>query len=217
MAEFETVTDIETRIFDDYRLAREMVQRSMVFKNGWELAQAQVLEAVEIQDAAAPEFVVATEIEDAEVAQHSLEYFKELAAQRALEEKIRLVRSELSAIIANKTVVIKPIAEDPNTIRETYYSTGLIGSHRQEFSIHRPRKANGTIWSVNPDQNLLVIKPIRGTRASGNKGFYNVTLLQQDGSPAVSIEFREPGLRDKPSKVGSAIDRAYDVVFHRSS
>ncbi len=206
MPDLRTDMELSHRIFADYQQASEFASSRAITETRMEVLQSYILSGIPVAEADAPQFFTTGDVDPELVASQPLSYFRELAIKNSLDQKITELIANLADFSVGRTVVITPVDPEHTSVSETYYSGGLTGTRRQEPSFHRPYKAVGTIARVLPVDNLLKIQPIRGTRASMNSGYYEVPVLGEDGEPLISIEPREPSMRDKPSKAGKVLD-----------
>ena len=207
MPDLRTNIELADRIFADYQQVTKFASRRAEIERSMQGDTASILAGIPVSETESPQFFTTGDVDPDIVASQPLNYFRELAVKKALDEKITELTANLAVFAVGHAVVVTPVDPESTHITQTYYSGGLTGSRRQERdTLRRPKKAIGSIATVLPVDNLLRVQPIRGTTASMNQGYYEIPVLDADGEPLVSIEPRELTMRDRPSKAGKVID-----------
>ena len=112
--------------------------------------------------------------------------------------EITVIQSALTQLSVGQLVKIEPVEAGAKIIDEFYYERGVFGSHQMELDWHRPKQAVGSISQVDLRAGRLAISPQRFSRASQNRGYYEVPVLDPDNNePLIRIEMREKSWRDK--------------------
>ena len=213
MRDFQDSADLSERVFNDFKQGRVLAERIASVEDEMQSLQRTILSNVFVESALEPDFFVPQPAYGEQIRTKALYYFQNLAVKNEVNLSLSSLTSSLSQAVVGQAVVVKPVDPNARIIKETYFSSGLTGSRRQEPSGRNPFKAIGTIDTVVPSRNLLRIIPIRGTNASMNKGYYTVPVIGEDNEPLVTIELREKGLRDKPSRIGGVLHRILDPVL----
>lgn len=126
----------------------------------------------------------------------SLSAATELLEER-LTEKEQLVGEDL-AYMHLSVRIIK--GEGSRPIRNTYFSSGMVGSRQQEFGDFPRSHRNGTFRAALLGQNALVLYPQWMSGQQMDVGNIVVPILRESGKPNIEIEQRERSWRDRMSR-----------------
>ena len=202
--------DFQSQLFSGYveahglAIRREALTTSMRELSGGILNRLEVAGLVAIDSEESPVDAAALVGDDA------AGYFENLAVRAQVDRRIAEIGAEISEHAVGHTVTVTALPEhSAGAIYDTYHSMGIYGSHQQEFTGKTLQKAVGTIEEVSPENNALLLRPIRFTKASMNFGSYYVKVLDEKDRPQVAIAERQPTLRDRPSRTGRVLRAAF--------
>ncbi len=113
-----------------------------------------------------------------------------------LREKERLVGEQLAGMGLSVRVLD---GDEYKPIRSTHFSSGAVGSRRQEFGNFPRYQRRGTFRAALLGQNALVLYPQRMSGQQMDIGNVVVPILRADGGHNIEVREREGTWRDRIS------------------